>query len=227
MVSPVAGDPVPLATAADFTARFPEIARSSDPLIIAETMVEATDHIEQLVSRRLAPFTGHVYEDRLYGIDPSEYGDQSVSQALPWAGSLGMTLANALGADGLVRHFWLDQFAPHHSELWTYDIQSVNIQLTYGNSIAVDFQNGGMVGPAVTDGHIWLRLGTFAPVGSRVIVQYGGGYTVAIPPALKRACLYQAVLFLGIDAEPMLRAQMNYDALEGQIVKLLAPWART
>jgi hypothetical protein len=226
MVSPVAADPIPLATADDFVARMPELAKNFDVEIIAETMVEATDQIEQMTNRRLAPFVGHLYEDRLFGIDPNEYGGTSVGIPLPWAGSLGASYANALGDSELIRHFWLDQFAPFHPELWTYNVQSIILQLTYGNTMTVDFANGGLTGPAITDGHCWMRLGTFAPQGTRVQVVYDGGYTLGTPPALKRATVYQAAKFLIVDAEPQMRAQMNTDELDSQITSILAPWAR-
>ena len=227
MSGPVPVDPAPLATAADFVARMPMVAKNYDELVIAETMVEATDHIENMVGRRLAPFSGHTYEDRLFGIDPDEMGNGgSPTMAMPWAGSLGTSYSNALGAGQLVRHFWLDQFAPFHPELWTYSIQSIVLDLTYGNEMTIDFSNGGLTGPSATDGHCWMRIGTFCPVGTRVKVVYGGGYTVAVPPALKRACIFQAAKFLMMDAEPMLRQQMNTDELDAQIVSILASWAR-
>ena len=156
MGSPVAGDPGTLATVADFVARFPELSKGFNETIIAETLVEATDHIESVCSRRLAPFTNYTYQDRIRGIDPSEYGESVPNVPLPWGGTLGMSYANALGDGQLARHFWLDQFAPFHPELWTYNIHSVVITLTYGNTLAIDFANGGMTGPAITDGHCFV-----------------------------------------------------------------------
>ena len=226
MGSPVAGDPVTLATMADFVARFPELSKGFNETVIADTLVEATDHIEGMCSRRLAPFTNHLYQDRIFGIDPSEYGSATPNVPLPWGGTLGMSYASALGDGQLARHFWLDQFAPFHPELWTYNIHSITIELTYGNTMDIDFRNGGIVGPAITDGHCWLRLGTFVPIGSRVDVSYDGGYTLGTPPALKRACLYQAAKFLLIDAEPQFRSGMNLDELDAQLVSIMASWAR-
>lgn len=214
----------PLATAADLVLRYPIVTQDIDPLILADTMLQATDHIEGLTQRRLAPFTGVLYQDRLLGIDPMEYG-ATADMPLPFSGSLGLSYANAVGASDLVRHFWLDEFAPRNSELWTYNVQSIILELTYGNTIAVNVS--GVRGPATTDGHIWLPLGTLAPIGTRVNVLYGGGYTVGIPPSLRLACLYQAVKFLIVDTEPQSRQGLHTDALEAQIVSLLAPWART
>jgi hypothetical protein len=222
----VASDPIPLATAADFINRFPEQSKDYPVEVIEETMVEATSALETMVNRRLAPFSNLVYEDRLFGLDPDEYGANS-DLPLPFQGSLGLSFANALGADGLVRHFWLDHFAPLYPELWTYDVQSIVCTLTYGNDIVVDIPGGGIIqGPSKTDGHIWVRIGTFIPEGSFVTVTYGGGYTEGIPPSLKRACLYQAAEFLLRDAELQNRSGSNSDALESLIVKIMAPWAR-
>ena len=220
-------DPLPLATAADLQRRYPTLCEDVDPELLDEMMVEATDAIESMVGRRLAPFTGHVYEGRLFGIDPQEYGADS-NTPLPFQGSLGLSFANALGgANDLVRHFWLDQFAPFHPELWTYNITSLTLTLTYGNSQPIPPDNGWVInGPSVTDGHGWLRLGTFAPEGTRIKCVYDGGYTGGIPPALKRACVFQAACYLIAEAEPQTRQGLNSERLEADIVRLLAPWAR-
>ena len=223
MTSPVPADPITLATAADFTKRYPSLAQDKDTVLLEEFAVEATDHIEDLVGRRLAPFQNQIWQDRLFGIDSQEYG-QAESAPMDWAGSLGASYANALGSSQLVRHFWLDNFAPAHPELWTYDVQSITLYLTYGNSLSVPLEN--LRGPDVTDGHIWFPIGTFAPIGTRIEVIYSGGYTVAIPPALKRACLMQMAKFVIVDNEPQMRSGMNTDELDMQITSLLAPWAR-
>jgi hypothetical protein len=142
-------------------------------------------------------------------------------------GSLGTSYANALGFGGnLVRHFWLDQYAPFYPELWQYSIESVTLQLTYGNTITLEPTGGGIMGPDVTDGHTWLRLGTFAPQGTRVTVVYSGGYMNGIPPDLRRACLYQAQEFLVLDAEPETRHGVDLSELSNRIDRLLSPWVR-
>ena len=227
MADPVSTDPVPLASAADLTRRYPQLVEDVDPDLLDELMVEATDAIETMVSRRLAPFTGLIYEGRLFGIDPQEYGADS-NTPLPFQGSLGLSYANALGgANDLVRHFWLDEFAPFHPELWTYDITALSITLTYGNTQEIDPSEGWVInGPSITDGHGWLRLGTFAPEGTRIKCVYNGGYTKGIPPALKRACVFQAADFLIRESEPQSRTGLSSEKLEADIVRLLAPWAR-
>jgi hypothetical protein len=218
-------DPASLATVADFQRRYPELIVDLEPSLIADILVEATTHLEDLTSRRLAPFTGHIYEDRIFGIDPMEYGNNA-DMPLDIYGSLGLSQAMALGASTLVRHFWLDQFAPAYPELWTYTIESMTLFRTYGDFQPIDFLNGGVRGPDVTDGHVWFRLGTFAPEGSRIQVVYSGGYTNGIPPSLRRACLYQAAKFVILEFEPQTRRELNLDEIENQINKLIGPWIR-
>ena len=218
-------DPVTLASVEDLTKRYPELVVDIDPTTLADILVESTSHLEDRTGRRLAPFTGHIYQDRLFGIDPSEYGNNA-DMPMDIYGSLGMSQAIALGASTLVRHFWLDQFAPVYPELWTYNIQSMTIYRTYGDFQPIDFANGGVRGPDVTDGHVWIRLGTFAPEGSRVQVVYSGGYTKGIPASLRRACLFQAAKFIILEFEPQTRREMNLDNIDQQIDLLIAPWVR-
>jgi hypothetical protein len=218
-------DPVSLASVADLQKRYPELVVDIEATTIADILVEATSHLEDRTGRRLAPFKGHIYEDRLFGIDPSEYGNNA-DMPMDIFGSLGLSQAIALGASTLVRHFWLDQFAPVYPELWTYNIQSMTIFRTYGDYQPIDVYHGGVRGPDVTDGHVWLRLGTFAPQGTRVRVVYDGGYTVSIPPSLRRACLFQAAKFIILEFEPQTRRDMNLDQIDTQIDMLIAPWVR-
>lgn len=220
-------DPASLATVEDFTRRYPELVRDIEPQQLADILVEATSQIEMLSGRRLAPFTGHLFSDRLTGIDPNEYGGVS-EMPTDIFGSLGMSRAASLGfaAADLVRHFWLDQFAPVYPELWTYNVQAITIYGTYGNTYQVDVKNGGIMGPEVTDGHVWLRLGTFSPEASRVRCLYDGGYTVNVPPSLRRAVLFQAAKFVILECEPQTRREMNLDEIDKQIEQLIGPWFR-
>jgi hypothetical protein len=218
-------DPVTLATVADFKRRYPELVVNLTDDLIADILVEATSHLEDRTGRRLAPFTGHIYEDRLFGIDPSEYGSNA-DLPIDIFGSLGMSQAVALGSSNLVRHFWVDQFAPVYPELWTYTIQSMTIYRTYGDYQPIDFLHGGVRGPSVTDGHTWLRLGTFAPEGSRIRVVYDGGYTVGVPPSLRRACLFMAAKFVILEFEPQLRSSMDLKEIDEQVDNLIASWIR-
>lgn len=218
-------DPVTLASVADLQKRYPELVVDIEATTLADILVEATSHLEDRTGRRLAPFTGHIYEDRLFGIDPSEYGNNA-DMPMDIFGSLGLSQAIALGASTLVRHFWLDQFAPVYPELWTYNIQSMTIYRTYGDFQPIDVLNGGVRGPDITDGHVWLRLGTFAPQGTRVKVVYDGGYTQGIPASLRRACLFQAAKFIILEFEPQTRKEMDLNNIDLQIDLLIAPWIR-
>jgi hypothetical protein len=205
--------------------RYPELVKDVDPTVLADILVEATAHLEDRTGRRLAPFAKHVYQDRLWGIDPNEYGNNA-DLPLDIYGALGVSKALSLGASTLVRHFWLDQFAPVYPELWTYTIESMTLFRTYGDYQPIQFDSGGIRGPDVTDGHCWLRLGTFAPEGSRIQVVYSGGYTEGVPPSLRRACLFQAAKFVILECEPQLRQQMDLHELDMQVDMLVAPWVR-
>jgi len=218
-------DPAPFVTTDVIIRRYPELCRDVDPLTLSEVVEEATSHIEDITDRRLAPFKGLLYQDILRGINPNEYGGGFNDMPLDFAGSLGASYANALGSSDLVRHFWLDQFAPKNPELWTYNINSITVNLTFGSTVTVGSKSL-IDGPDASDGHAWLRMGTFAPEGSRIEVNYDGGYTVAIPSSLKRACIFQAAKFLILEAEPQSRKGMDVDELDKQIMMLLAPWAR-
>jgi hypothetical protein len=214
-----------LATVEQLQIRYPEIVRNIDSQVLQETLEEATRHIETRVGRRLAPFVGHVYQDRLFGIDPSEFGVDS-NTPLSFAGSIGMSQAQAYNSDNLVRHCWIDQFAPLYPELWTYNIQSMQIYRSFGDTQPIYFQNGGVLGPDSTDGHLWFRLGTFIPEGTRIQIIYDGGYTLGIPTDLRRACILQAIKFIILDLEPQLRKEMDLNELDAQISLILGGWVR-
>ena len=195
--------------------------------IIQENLEEATSNIEDRCSRRLVPFYGHIYDDRLSGIDPfSGGGFVSPGVLMDEINTLGMDRARSLNyGDSQTRHLWLDEYAPRYPELWTYNIHVFMVQNTYGSWI--DIVPMGLVAPPnVTDGHCWLKIGTFAPEGSRVHVVYDGGYTEGIPPSLKRACRMQAALFIVLDNEPQLRGALSVEPLAAQIDRLIAPWVK-
>ena len=219
-------DPLALATVADLVTRFPEVTDGIDPTVLADILVEATSYIEDNTNRRLAPFNGHICEERLFGISPDEYGDVSADMPIDIFGSLGMSKAAALGASDLVRHLWLDQYAPFYPELWTYDITSMTIYRTYGDTQNIDFNNGGILGPNVTDGHVWFRPGTFIPEGTFVKVVYGGGYTLGTPPALRRACLFQAIKYVILECEPQMRSAMDLKEIDSVVETNIINWAR-
>ena len=219
-------DPLALATVSDLQLRFPEVVSGIEPSVLADILVEATSFIEDNTGRRLAPFTNHICEERLFGISPDEYGDVSADMPIDIYGSLGISKAAALGASDLVRHLWLDQYAPFYPELWTYDISSMRIFRTYGDYQDIDFNHGGILGPNVTDGHVWFRLGTFIPEGSFVKVVYSGGYTLGVPPALRRACLFQAIKYVILECEPQMRSSMDLKEIEASVEMNIINWVR-
>ena len=218
--------PPALATVADLQQRFPEVTQGIDPGVLADILVEATSFIEDNTSRRLAPFTNHICEERLFGISPDEYGDVSADMPIDIYGSLGISKAAALGASDLVRHLWLDQYAPFYPELWTYSITSMRIFRTYGDYQDIDFNHGGILGPNITDGHVWFRLGTFIPEGSFVKVVYSGGYTLGVPPALRRACLFQAIKYVILECEPQMRSAMDLKEIDAVVEANIVNWVR-
>ena len=219
-------DPLALATVEDLQARFPEVVAGVDSTVLQDILVEATSYIEDNTNRRLAPFKGHICEERLFGISPDEYGDVSADMPIDIYGSLGISKAAALGASDLVRHMWLDQYAPFYPELWTYSIESFTIYRTYGDYQPIDFANGGILGPNVTDGHVWFRLGTFIPEGTFAKVVYSGGYTEGTPPALRRACLFQAIKYVILECEPQMRTSMDLKEIDAVVEGNIATWAR-
>ena len=131
--------PPALATAGQFQLFFPSLcedAPASDPMALSQVLVEATAFIESSVGRRLAPFNNLTESHRLFGIDPNEYGASSDSP-LDIYGSLGLSQAAAYQTDNLVRKFWVDQTAPHYADLWTYSVNSITLDLTFGSQIQV------------------------------------------------------------------------------------------
>lgn len=221
----VSADPVPLATAAQFQQYYPSLCQAgpaSDPATLAQTMVEASAAVESRLDRRLAPFSGHTFTDRLAGVDPDEFGDTDLPADI--YGELGLSQARAYGASNLVRAIWLDQYAPLFPELWTYSIQTITLYLSVGSTIPVDPKS--VEGPWPDSGFMRLRLGTFAPEGTTVVVVYGGGYTVGIPPNLMRLCRMEAAKLVLLDMEPEQRGEMHIDDLEKAIEGLYASWVK-
>jgi hypothetical protein len=221
--------PPALATAGQFQLFFPSLcedAPASDPMALSQVLVEATAFIESSVGRRLAPFSNLTESHRLFGIDPTEYGASSDSP-LDLYGSLGLSRAAAYGSGNLVRKFWVDQTAPHYADLWTYSVASISLDLTYGSQILVQPSSIEGMGPHPDTGECRLRLGTFAPEGTTIVITYGGGYTVAIPADLQRLCRYVAAKMIILDMEPQSRKEMNLDEIELQITAMLSNWAKS
>jgi hypothetical protein len=182
----VADSVTPLCTWADFVrGAFADLARNyTDPTAQADLLAEATRMCEETAGRRLAPFTGVVETHRAQGIDPDEYTDAG-NLPLDLQGTIGASYAYALGASSLVRHCWLNEFAPLYPELWAYSDVSITLVRSYGGSQQVT--GSQTVGPELDSGHVWFNLGTFLPIGSLIRVTYSGGYQTT-PASLRRAC---------------------------------------
>ena len=181
-----ADSPVPLATSADMqTGQFADLVRDYSADALDQLMIESTRQCEGIAGRRLAPFTGIPESHRATGIDPDELsGGTDIPMSLQ--GTVGASYTSALGTSGsdLVRHCWLNEFAPRYPEMWTYANLGVTIFQSYGGSQIV--APAQIIGAEPDSGHIWFQLGTFLPPGSLLRFSYDGGYTT-VPADLSRA----------------------------------------
>lgn len=215
----------PLATVADLRKRWKSLCQPKDDDTLYAALVDATREIEDRTSRRLAPFKGHLDELAMTGVNPNEYGGSDGNMPMSLQGSLGQSYANSLGVNGLIRRFWLNEYAPRYPEMWEYEITEMLVQTTYGSWQNI-LSQGGLIDLEKTNGFAWLQIGFFAPEESRIRIVYNGGYVNDIPGSLQRACLLQAVQFLILESEPQQRNNMSIDELERQITKLVAPWVK-
>ncbi|MEZ0066683.1 hypothetical protein ABIA32_002695 [Streptacidiphilus sp. MAP12-20] len=164
----------------------------------ADLLAEATRLCEDIADRRLAPFTGLIETERSTGIDPDEYIDAG-NVPLDLAGTLGRSYAYAMGTTSLVRHGWLQQWAPKYQDLWTYSLQSITIHRSYGGDQVVNLST--VRGPDADTGHLWYNIGTFLPIGSLVTYVYGGGYST-MPASLVRAGKWMAGSIAARELDP-------------------------
>lgn len=140
--------------------------------------------------RRLAPFTGVKETHRAEGVDTSELGDLSASGD-PFV-VLGMSYSRAMGAaGGQVRKLWVDQYAPLFPEMWSY--RDVTVRILRAGGTLQTLAPADLIGDGIAPdtGELWLRVGTWLPVGSRVEVTYSGGYHT-VPGDLVSACRWMA-----------------------------------
>lgn len=215
--------PTPLATSAQMqTGAYADLVRDYDPATLDELMVEATRECEGEVSRRLVPFTGLVETHRAEGIDPDEYAD-SANLPMDLQGTLGRSYAMALGASTLVRHCWLNEYAPRHAELWQYSNVSITLIRSYGGTQTVSASQ--ILDTAVDTGHVFFQLGLFMPIGTTIKVTYGGGYQT-IPADLVRACKHMAASIVASELDPM-QPGRDPDMLREKAVLILDAYART
>jgi hypothetical protein len=218
-----ADSPVPLCSSAQFTeGSFKDLASAVEPGTLADFLIEATRLCEESADRRLAPFT-ETETHRAEGMDPDEYAD-SANMPMDIYGSLGTSYAQSLGVNGLTRHCWIHEFPPRYPEMWAYSNVTVEIIRSYGgNQVLAPTQI--LDGPDDT-GHIWFQLGLYLPIASRVRVTYSGGYSVAIPASLVRACKYMTASIICRELNPDDSAHDPDLLREDATAILAANWAR-
>ncbi|BFP50025.1 hypothetical protein KCMC57_63930 (plasmid) [Kitasatospora sp. CMC57] len=223
-----ADTPIPLASSADMqSGAFADLVRAYQPDYLDTVMLEATRLCEDYCERRLAPFTNLPETHRAQGIDPDELtGITGMPMSLQ--GTLGTSYANALsgsGAGTMVRHVWLNEFAPRYPDLWTYSDLSVQIVLSQGGLTSLPGTQ--LIGAEPDSGHVWFQLGTLLPPGSLIRCLYSGGYTT-VPASLSRGAKYMAASIIATEIDPMRRGEgHDPDALRAQAEEVLAPYART
>lgn len=219
------GDPgTTLAQISDFQiGPFGDLASALPPEALEAFLLEGTRMCEDETSRRLVPFT--VTEThRASAIDPDEYAE-SANIPMDIQGTLGMSYATTLGAVTLVRHCWLHEHPPRYQDMWAYSGLTVEIIRSYGGSETL-IPSQVLDGPDET-GHVWFQLGQFIPVGSRVRATYSGGYSVAVPAPLVRACklLTAEIIVRELDPDD---PSVNHDPgmLHEDALMILSNWVR-
>lgn len=187
---------------------------------LPDCLLEATRICEDETGRRLVPFT--VTEThRAEGVDPDEYPGVA-NLPMDIRSTLGSSYAASLGAQDLVRHCWLDECGDKYPDMWSYSNVSVTIIRSYGGT-----QNSPQIlsGPEADTGHLWFQLGTFLPIGSRIQVTYSGGYVVAIPASLVRACRFMTAYVIVRELNPG-STDHNPDQLQRDALGILANWVK-
>ena len=199
---------------------FGDLVSGFSQTAVTDILAEATRQCEDQTGRRLAPFT--VTEThRASAVDPDEYVG-STMLPMDIRSVMGYSYAQALGAGSLVRHVWLDEKPVRYQDLWAYSNVSVTIIRSYGGTQNL-IQSQILDGPDDT-GHVWFMLGMFIPQGSRIRVTYSGGYTVATPASLVRACKFMAAA-VAIDELNPEDSEHDPDRLHNIALRWLAPFA--
>src|SRR5579859_2991563 len=201
---------------------FADLVSGYTATALNDLLIESARQCEDLTGRRLAPFTGMVETQRAAGIDPDEY---AATSNLPMSiqSSLGMSEATALSITNLVRHHWLREYPPRYQDLWSYSNVNVAVYRSYGGNQAIS--TGQIILGPDELGHIWFQLGQFVPVASHIQVTYSGGYTVAIPGSLLRACKYLAASVAVTELNPG-DTEHNPDRLYALALRWLGPFGR-
>lgn len=213
----------PLCSWAEFTSgAFADLARSyTDPAAQTAILAESTRMCEEVTTRRLAPFIATVETHRAQGIDPDEYTD-AANLPLDLQGTLGRSYAFALGASTLIRHCWLNEFAPRYPEMWSYSDVSITIVRSYGGTEVLT--PAQIDGPEPDSGHVWFHLGLFIPIGSLIRVTYSGGYAT-IPADLRRAAKLMTASLIVRELQPSAQSR-DPDLLYKEAVQALTAYCR-
>lgn len=222
MTAPTIDQPVPLCSASQFQqGAFQDLARAYTLGPLSEVMAEATRACETECDRRLALFT-ITESHRAEGVDPDEYTD-TANLPLDIQGALGRSYAASLSASTLIRHCWLNEYAPRYQDMWTYSNVHVSVNRSYGGS--QDLTNK-YIGPYADSGHLFFFLGQFIPIGSWLNVTYSGGYTT-VPADLVRACKWMAAAIICRELDPMGKSHGHSpDELEALATGWLSPYQR-
>lgn len=215
---------IPLCSAAQLTSGpFKDLFSQVGDTTISDWLTEATRACEREAGRRLAPFTDLIEYQYAQVINPDEYSD-SANLPMDIQSTLGMSYASAIGASTLVRQVWVDEFAPHYQDMWAYSDVSVSIIRSYGGTQDLSATQI-LLGPQADTGHLWFQLGLFLPVGSRVQITYSGGYTVAVPADLSRACKFMTASFALRELDPD-DSRHDPDLLYEDALKILVAYER-
>ena len=191
--------PTPLCSAGQLgSGAFADLIRAYTGSSLSDILAEATRACETECSRRLVPFT-ITETHRAEGVDPDEYTD-SANLPLDLQGTLGRSYAANLGASTLIRHCWLNEYAPQFQDMWAYSNVSITVIRSYGGSQNLTTSN--YIGPDADTGHLLFNLGLFIPIGSQINVTYSGGYQT-IPADLVRACKWMAAAIVCREIDPM------------------------
>ena len=220
----MADSPTPLCTPSQLTeGAFSDLFKNYSAQAVNDILTDATRYCESTVSRRFSPFT--VTEtSRAQGIDPDEYTD-AANLPLDLSGTLGRSYAYAIGASSLIRHMYLNEYAVRYQELWTYSNVTISVYRSYGGYQQIA-ANQIVAGPDTDTGHVWFQLGQFIPIGSQFDVTYSGGYTVAVPADLGRACKFIAAWMAIRELNPQ-STDRDPDQLHTDALMMLSNYERS
>ena len=173
-----------------------DLIRSFSGQAQMDLMLEATRECEGAVDRRLASFTALVETQRAEAMDVEDALDAYVP--LDPTTQLGFSRATSLGSTMLVRHFWVREFPPRLSDMWTGSVANIALRRSFSGSQTLDISQ---IQYEPDTGHVRFQLGTFVPAGTTIVVTYSGGYST-VPADLVRACKLMAASIAATELDP-------------------------